>query len=153
MSKKTTEELEHILSSASGLEAGRYLQEQSEELLTQPRAFREYMHQMLRKYGKSQQEVFLQADLPERFGYKLLSEEKHTKQRDYILRICYAAGMDLPETQRALTLYGMAPLYARIPRDAVLMIAFNRRVGSVLDVNALLSAHKMPTLKTSGSLE
>ena len=65
MSKKTTEELEHILSSASGLEAGRYLQEQSEELLTQPRAFRDYMHRMLRKYGKSQQEVFLQADLPE----------------------------------------------------------------------------------------
>lgn len=153
MSKKTTEELEHILANASGFEAASYLREQSEELLTQPRPFSHYMHQMLRKYGKTQQEVFLQADFPERFGYKLLSEEKHTKQRDYILRICYAAGMDLAETQRALTLYGMAPLYARIPRDAVLMIAFNRHKGSILDVNALLSAHKLPTLKTSGSLE
>ena len=111
------------------------------------------MHEMIRKYGKTQQEVFLQADFPERFGYKLLSEEKHTKQRDYIIRICYATGMSLEETQKALTLYGMAPLYARIPRDAVLMIAFNQHKGNILDVNALLSSYKLPTLKTSGTLE
>ena len=61
--------------------------------------------------------------------------------------------MTLEETQRALTLYGMAPLYPRIPRDAVLMIAFNKRCGSILEVNALLASHKLPTLKTSGSLE
>lgn len=97
--------------------------------------------------------MFIQADFPERFGYKLLSEEKRTKQRDYILRICYAAKLTLEETQRALTLYGMAPLYPRIPRDAVLMIAFNKRCGSILEVNAMLASHKLPTLKTSGSLE
>lgn len=153
MSQKTTEELEHILGSTTISGAGAFLEGQSQELVTQSRPFSAYMHEMIRKYGKTQQEVFLQADFPERFGYKILSEEKHTKQRDYILRICYAAGMDLAETQRALTLYGMAPLYARIPRDAVLMIAFNQHKGSVLDVNALLSAHRLPTLKTSGTLE
>ena len=108
---------------------------------------------MLRKYGKTQQEVFLQADVPERFGYKIISEDKHTKQRDTILRICYATGMTLEETQKALTLYGMAPLYARISRDAVLMVAFNQHKGNILDVNALLSSHKLPTLKTSGLQE
>lgn len=95
----------------------------------------------------------MQADIPERFGYKIIAEEKHTKQRDFIIRLCYAVGMDLEETQKALTLYGMAPLYARIPRDAVLMIAFNQHKGNILDVNALLSAHKLPTLKTSGNID
>lgn len=153
MTKKSTDELEHILgqTTASGVEA--FLSENAEDLLSDAKPFSTYMHQMLRKYGKTQREVFLQADLPDRFGYKLLSEEKRTKQRDYILRICYAAGMALEETQKALKLYGMAPLYARIPRDAVLMIAFNQHKGSVLDVNALLSTHKLPTLKTSGTLE
>lgn len=153
MTKKSTDELEHILTNTSTTDIESWLARNAEDLLTQTRPFSAYMHEMLRKYGKTQQEVFLQADFPERFGYKILSEEKHTKQRDYILRICYAAGMSLDETQKALTLYGMAPLYARIPRDAVLMIAFNQHKGSILDVNALLSAHKLPVLKTSGTLE
>lgn len=153
MEKKSTGELEHILEQTSTANIAEYLAENAVSLLSDANPFSAYMREMLHKYGKTQQEVFLQADFPERFGYKILSGEKHTKQRDYILRICYAAGMDLEETQRALTLYGMAPLYARIPRDAVLMIAFNQHKGNILDVNALLSSHKLPTLKTSGTLE
>lgn len=153
MTKKSTDELENILGQTTPEGITQYLEENAQSMIGGNRPFSEYMHQMLRHYGKTQQEVFLRADFPERFGYKLLSEEKRTKQRDYILRICYAMGMDLEQTQKALTLYGMAPLYARIPRDAVLMIAFNQRIGDILDVNALLSRHKLPTLKTSRSLE
>lgn len=153
MAKKSTSELENILGQTSAAGIENFLTQKAQELMRSHRPFSDYIHEMLRKYGKTQQEVFLQADLPERFGYKLLSGEKHTKQRDYILRICYAIGMNLEETQRAITLYGMAPLYARIPRDAVLMIAFNQHKGTVLDVNALLSDHKLPPLKTSGTLE
>ena len=133
MAKKSTDELEHILGQTSTTNIEEYLAENAESLLAETKPFSAYMHDMIRKYGKTQQEVFL--------------------QRDYIIRICYATGMSLEETQKALTLYGMAPLYARIPRDAVLMIAFNQHKGNILDVNALLSAHKLPTLKTSGTLE
>lgn len=153
MPKKSTDELENILGQTSTTNIEAFLAENAESMLAEERPFCIYMHDMIRKYNKTQQEVFLQADFPMRFGYKLLAEEKRTKQRDYILRICYATGMDLEETQKALTLYGMAPLYARVPRDAVLMIAFNQHKGTILDVNALLSSHKMPTLKTSGTLE
>lgn len=153
MKQKNTEELENILKSATTSDVGAYLEDHAGEMVPENRAFSAYMHEMLHRYGKTQQEVFLEADLPERFGYKLLSQEKHTVQRDYILRLCYAAGMTLAETQKALKLYGMAPLYPRIPRDAVLMIAFNQHKGTILDVNALLSAHKMPTLRTSGTLD
>ena len=153
MAKKSTEELESILEQTSTTNIEAYLAQNAESLLSAEKSFSAYMHEMLRKYGKTQQEVFLQADVPERFGYKIISEDKHTKQRDTILRICYATGMTLEETQKALTLYGMAPLYARISRDAVLMVAFNQHKGNILDVNALLSSHKLPTLKTSGLQE
>ena len=153
MHKKSTEELEDILRNTHPSSIADFLQDNASDLMQQGKLFSEYMHKILRRNGLTQQEVFLQADFPERYGYKILSEEKRTKQRDYLLRICYAAQMTLEETQQALTLYGMAPLYARIPRDAVLMIAFNQRKGSILEVNALLSKHKMPILKTCGNLE
>lgn len=153
MAKKSTNELEHILGQTTTTNIEEYLSANAASMLTVEKPFSTYMHEMFRKYGKTQQEVFLQADIPERFGYKIIAEEKHTKQRDFIIRLCYAAGMNLEETQKALTLYGMAPLYARIPRDAVLMIVFNQHKGNILDVNALLSAHKLPTLKTSGNID
>ena len=153
MSNKSTDELHNILGSTDRGGISGYLQENADDLLAETHPFSGYMRQMLRKYNTTQQQVFLLADIPERFGYKLLSGEKHTRQRDYILRLCYATGMNLEEVQRALTLYGMAPLYPRFPRDAVLMIAFNQQTGSIHDVDALLSAHGLPTLKSSGVLE
>ena len=57
---------------------------------------------MLKEKRITQQMVFLKADIPEKYGYKLLSGEKHTRQRDIILRICYAAELTLEQTQRAL---------------------------------------------------
>ena len=83
-------------------------------------------------------------------GEELFSGEKKTRQRDIILRICYAAELSLEETQEALRKYPMPELYARIPRDALLMIAFNERSGSVLDVNTLLKKHGMESLRPSG---
>ena len=94
--------------------------------------------------------MFLRADIPERYGYKLLSGEKRTRQRDVILRICYAAKFSLAETQRALKIYEMPELYAKVPRDALLMIAFNERPGSILDVNDLLNQKGLQPLRTSG---
>ena len=67
-----------------------------------------------------------------------------------ILRICYAGELTLEETQRALRKYEMPELYAKIPRDALLMILFQDRPGSILDVNTLLKNKGMEPLRTSG---
>ena len=93
------------------------------------------------------------ADIPERYGYKLLSEEKRTRQRDVILRLCYAAHFSLDETQKALRIYGMPELYARNQRDALLIIAFNDRPGSIIEVNAFLKENRIEPLRTTGSQE
>lgn len=153
MTKKPTNELEHILKKTKPDNIQQFLREHADSFVPQERPFSEFVHKVLRKNGLTQQEVFLRADISERYGYKLLSEEKRTKQRDYILRICYAANMTLEETQTALTLYGMAQLYARIPRDAVLMIAFNQHRTDIISVNALLDEHGMEPLRSSGNME
>lgn len=153
MAEKTTKELEEILKSTHPRDAGKYLRENLENMDTNEEAFYDYMNRIIKEKQLKKQTIFLDADIPERYGYKLLSGEKRTKQRDVILRICYAAKMTLDETQRALKLYNMFPLYAKAPRDALLMIAFNERPGDILKVNSFLSGYSMEPLRTSGLQE
>lgn len=153
MNEKDTFELESVLGSTHINNFEKYCKENKESILTDDKAFTVYFKELFRKKGLTQQVVFLKADIPERYGYKLMSGEKRTKQRDIILRICYAAEFSLEETQRALSKYEMPKLYAKIPRDALLMIIFNERPGSIIDVNELLIANGMAPLRTSGVQE
>ena len=72
MAKKSTDELENILGRASATNIEEYLTQNAENMLAEEKPFSAYMHEMIRKYGKTQQEVFLQADFPERFGLSLI---------------------------------------------------------------------------------
>ena len=147
---KNTKELETILKNSHMEDMEEILHEESDTFLAGDYAFRDYMRKVLKEKGIRQQDVFLRADIPERYGYKLISQEKHTRQRDVILRLCYAADFTLDEVKQALKIYGMPQLYAKIPRDALLIVAFNTRLGSVLDINQFLRAHQMVPLRTSG---
>lgn len=151
MSEKKTSELDDILKSTHPGDFEAYLKENKDSLNTTEESFCLYMKDLLQKKQLTQQTVFLNADIPERYGYKLLSGEKHTRQRDVILRICYAAKLSLGETQRALKKYGMPELYSKTPRDALLMILFNERPGGIIEVNRILVDHGMEPLRTSGS--
>ena len=112
------------------------------------RPFTDYMRMKFQEKDISQQNVFLAADLPERYGYKLISGEKRTLQRDVILRICLAAEFRLEEVQEALVLYGMAPLHARIPRDCAFIVAFSNRIYDIHDVDAILRENDLPPFLT-----
>ena len=153
MESKSTDELEKILGSTHINEVSAYLKSNEESIITNEYAFHEYISKLIKLKNLRKQDVFLAADVPEKYGYKLLSGEKHTKQRDVILRLCYASELTLEETQKALKLYRMPELYAKIPRDAMIMIAFNERPGSIIDVNAFLKKNGMEILRSSGVQE
>ncbi|MFG6333318.1 MAG: hypothetical protein K1W28_16140 [Lachnospiraceae bacterium] len=148
MEEKNTGELEKVLQSTHIKNFDAYCRENTGKLTDAD--FTVYMKDILSEKALTQQLVFLRADVPERYGYKLLSGEKRTRQRDVILRICYAAEMSLAQTQRALKKYEMPELYAKRPRDALLMMIFNERPGDIIEVNEILREHGMETLRTSG---
>lgn len=127
-----------------------FFRENKDEMINDEYAFASYMRRIFKEKGVSQQEIFLYADIPERYGYKLISQEKHTKQRDIILRICYSAGMTIEETKKALRLYGMPELYVEYPRDALLMVIFKDRPGDIIMVNSILKKNGMEPLRSSG---
>lgn len=153
MSEKNTQELENILGSTHVKNFEWFCQNHKDSFIDEEEAFYIYVKDLMKAKGFTQQRVFLKADIPERYGYKILSGEKHTRQRDVILRICYAADFSIYETQRALEKYKMPKLYPKIPRDALLMIAFNERPGGIIEINELLKKNGFDTLRTSGLQE
>ena len=102
------------------------------------RPFTDFMRQTFRKKRLPQKEIFIRADLDDRYGYKLISGEKQTQQRDIILRICLAAEFTLGEAQEALVLYGMAPLYEKVRRDTAFIVAFSNRIYDIHEVDTIL---------------
>ena len=153
MNGKSTDELNNILKSTHPEDASDFFEKEQNNLLESDRPFSSFMREIIKAKGLRQQDVFLMADIPERYGYKLLSEEKHTRQRDVILRICYAAKLTLEETQEALRIYGMPELYARKKRDSAIIIAFHNRPGSIIELNAFLKDQGLEPLRTSGTQE
>jgi hypothetical protein len=153
MYKKSTKELEEILEHTHPKDIGNFVKANEDDMLDGNRNFMKYMNEKLKEKGLQKQDVLLRADISQGYGYKLLSEEKVTKQRDIILRICYAAEFTLKETQQALKIYHMDTLFARDPRDALLMTFFNEHPGSIIDINEMLLANKMTPLRSSGLQE
>lgn len=114
-----------------------------------PTSFAAYMDEMLLAKGLKRQDVFQRADIPQKYGYKLLTGESHTTDRDKLLRIFFAMNLTLKEVRRGLELYGMPMLYPKVKRDAILIIAFNRGYTSVDDVNRILAENGEPELNRS----
>ena len=135
-SKRLNEELLSVEPS----ELSEFLEQHRAALITSPHPFADYMRMKFREKGILQQNVFLAADLSENYGYKLIAGEKHTRQRDTILRLCMAARFRLEEAEEALILYGMAPLHGRLARDAVLTVAIQNGIYDLYEVNRLLES-------------
>ena len=135
-SKRLNEELLNVGTS----ELPDFLEQHREDLITSPHPFADYMRTKFREKGILRHNVFLAADLSENYGYKLIAEEKHTRKRDTILRLCLAARFRLEEVQEALILYGMAPLHGRLARDAVLTVAIQNGIYDLCAGNRLLES-------------
>lgn len=146
MKETTTDSLNEVLKSTRPADIRKYLDENREKMLNEKDSFGNFIRDMLEKYGRTQREVFIAADISERYGYKLLSGEKHTSSRDYILRICISAGMNTEEVQQALRLYGMPVLYPRIPRDALVISAVSSGMTDVNEISDLLMKNGMEPL-------
>lgn len=132
---KNTDDLMNTLQSTSPSELKDYLQEHFRE--GEP-AFPSYIDMLLEQKKLKRQDVLIKANLPQKYGYKLLTGEAHTTDRDKILRICFSMEMTLKETQRALKLYGMNELYPKIKRDVLLIVALGQKNFDIDQVNDML---------------
>lgn len=132
---KDTDTLMDILKSSGPSEVKDYMNDIfSEGEVTFPN----YIDFLLKEKHLKRQDVLIKANLPQKYGYKVLTGEAHTSDRDKIIRICFSMEMSLKETQRALKLYGMSELYPKIKRDVLLIFAIGKKIYNIDQVNELL---------------
>ena len=112
--------------------------------------FINYMKKLIKNKGMNKRDVFYLSDVPVNYGYKLLLGEKRTKQRDIIIRICFASKFDINELQEALRLYEMPELYNRIKRDKLILEAFEKEFKAIDAFNEYLVKNGVEPLKICG---
>lgn len=112
--------------------------------------FIKYMKKTIKSKGIKKRDVFYFADVPVSYGYKVLLGEKKTKQRDVIIRICYAANLTSKELQEALKLYEMPVLYKKFMRDKIILEWFDKRNKDIYEFNEYLIKNKLDPLRKCG---
>ena len=148
--QKPTEELEEILKQMRPSQLDGYFKNNAQRF-TGFQTFYNYFTEVLDKKGFKLNEVYGLAGLTESYGGKIVRMERHTVERDKILRLCVAGHFTLEETNRSLKLYGMNELYAKDRRDSVLIVALNNRIYNFRKIDEMLIQHGFPKLSKQES--
>ena len=146
MQKKPTDELNNLLENMKPSQLESYFKDNEKYMADEKKAFYYYMKDVLDEKNIKLKDVYSFAGVTESYGSKILTMEKHTKDRDLIIRFCIAGHFNWDETNRALKLYGLNELYAKDPRDAVLIVAINNRIFNLYDIDEMLLEHGLERL-------
>ena len=114
MENRPTEELDQILSKTKPNQIADYISDNSKYLADDNKGFYYYYKDVLDSKHIRLKDVYSQVGVTESYGSKIVSMEKHTKNRDLIIRLCLAGHFSLDEMNRALKLYGFNGLYITI---------------------------------------
>ena len=80
---------------------------------------------------------------------QIISGTKPHPSRDYLLALCLGAHMDLKTTQHALRTAQLGELYAKVPRDAAIMMHINNEKWNLIDINIFLEEHGLDVISLS----
>lgn len=141
--EKSTFEVEEILKNMKPSELGSFYKENSHSMVDDKKAFYYYVKDIVEAKNIMFKDMYLQAGVSESYGEKIIRMEKHTKNRDLIIRLCVAGHFSVEETSKALKLYGMNPLYGKDRRDACLIIAINNRIFDLYKIDEMLEKEKL----------
>ncbi len=146
MQSKPTNELDDLLENMRPEQLDAYLKENEKYLADPKKAFYYYFKDILDDKRIKMKDVYTYAGVTESFGSKIIRMEKHTPDRDLILRLCIAGHFNLIEINRALKLYGMSELYAKDKRDACIIVAINNRIFDPYRIDEILIEHGFKNL-------
>ncbi len=149
MLDKKTSDIDNLINNITPDQLDSFYKEQDKYLASGQKAFYYFMKDTAEAKNILLKDIYTQADVSESYGEKIIRMEKHTKNRDLIIRLCLAGHFSLIETNRALKLYGMSPLYSKNKRDALIIVSVNNRIFRIQDVDDNLKKHNLAPLGNS----
>ena len=115
---------------------------------TYPEDFPTFIDAMIREHKIKRKDIAIRSGLSQDYTYKLLRGDKKTVERDYILAICIAIGMNLAQVQHALRIYGMPVLGKADLRSHIISLGISE--GKDIDeINEWLEKSGFCLLRTS----
>lgn len=138
MQEKPTNELDEMLGKMKPEELSGFYKTNSAFLADENKAFYYYFKDVIESKNIFLKDVYSFAGVTESWGSKIVTMEKHTKNRDLIIRLCIAGHFLLEEINRALKLYGMNPLYSKDRRDTCIIVAVNNRIYDLSEIDDIL---------------
>lgn len=105
----------------------------------------EYLRELIEEKKLIKAEVIKKAQLNENYAYQLLSGLKSNPKRDKLICLCIGMELSVDETNSILKIAGLSPLYPRIKRDSIIILAINNN-ESVVKLNEKLFEQNEETL-------
>ena len=113
-----------------------------------PEEFPAFIDAMIREHKIKRKNIAVRSGMSQDYTYKLLRGDKKTTERDYILAICIAIGMNLAQVQHALRIYGMPVLSKADLRSHIISLGISE--GKDIDeINDWLEKSGFYLIKTS----
>ena len=140
MKTKDTNDLQKELTSAPDL--SRFLSENEEHFINEN--FADLLQALFQKSGLSKAALAKRAGTSEVYLYQIFSGDR-TPSRDRTICLCFGLSATLEETQELLKHSGLAQLYAKDRRDAIIIYGLSHAM-SLDDINDKLFSENEATL-------
>lgn len=99
----------------------------------------DYILKICNDKGYKKSDIIRNADLNRTYGYQILSGLK-MPSRDKILQICIGNQFTGVQTNKALTISNCGILYAKNPRDSIIIYSLNNSLN-LIEANIILHEH------------
>lgn len=139
---KSTDELIKILNSKKSYQD--FFEEEVNELVFS--SISEYLEVLINEKALKKSDVIERANLDKNYAYQIFNGNKTNPSRDKLIMLAFGMKLNLAETRKLLKLCNTADLYARSPRDSIIIFCIMKG-KSLITCNEYLSDFSLKILE------
>jgi hypothetical protein len=102
---------------------------ENEDIMQVP-SFHEYIVQMCRNMGETQEHVIKRSAIERTYGHQLFNGTRRPS-RDKVIQLSFGFGLDVEGTQKMLKVAQKSTLYPKIKRDAAIIYCISHKAGLI----------------------
>lgn len=131
----TTDRLDKILQKVgSDKEVEQFVKEYTAD---QYETFADYFNEYICSHELEIADIISRSNISKNYIYNIINGRRNPG-RDKVIALCIGAGMNVREINRGLKIAGLGVMYAKNERDARIVVAVNRGIRNVIDINIML---------------
>lgn len=132
--EKSTNELLEILKSKKTYDE--FFQQEVGELCFSSIA--DYLEFIIKEKGLKKSEIINRGNLDKNYAYQIFNGNKTNPSRNKMLMLAFGMSLSFNETQKLLKISNQSMLYARLPRDSVIIFCLEKK-DNLITCNELLN--------------